>query len=165
LAFLDALRRILRGQKSNHSIEPEATGQQVRPLSNEERALIMWLLLHGDPSARQFLPQLDRTLARGNCACGCPSIDLIVSEPTSTPGVEPIILVDFVGTVGGKNVGVVLRQTGGCLSELEVYGLTGNPNQFCLPDLSTLRPWSAPSPPPDSTMQIAIEPQLYSLTH
>ena len=49
--------------------------QQDRPLTEQERSLVRWLLEHGNPDAAEFLPQLADAWVVSRCGCGCASID------------------------------------------------------------------------------------------
>ncbi len=55
---------------------------------------------------------------------------------------------DALGAVDGKTVGVVLLQSGGYLTCLEVYDLSDSeiPCFFGLPDLKSLRPFATGLP-------------------
>jgi hypothetical protein len=46
-----------------------------RPLAPSEKSLIRWMLEHGHPEARAFLPQLEQvSVTDWQCPCGCPSV-------------------------------------------------------------------------------------------
>lgn len=115
--------------------------RDFRPLHDQERELIVWLLEHSPTDARYFLPQLDVISARSSCDCGCPSIGF--SVPVDAPYIEtPVAMrADFTGIVDGLEVGLMLTAGGGVLSELEVYTFGGNDSPFGLPALETLKPW------------------------
>jgi hypothetical protein len=80
-----------------------------RPVTAKERSLIEWLLRHGKPGSEQFLQQ-----------------------------VAEHILADYLATVKGEDVGVILFQRGGRLSSLEVYSQAGTDRPFGLPELETM---------------------------
>jgi hypothetical protein len=113
---------------------------QNRPLTAKERDLIEWLLRHGNPGSDEWLSQLDTLTVTWRCSCGCPTIYF---DLRATPvGCEPeIILADFLATVEGDAVGVILFRTGGRLSSLEVYSLGGTDEPFGLPGIEALRPY------------------------
>jgi hypothetical protein len=48
------------------------------------------------------------------------------------------ILADFLATVNGEDVGVILFQRGGRLSSLEVYSQGGTDKPFGLPEIETI---------------------------
>jgi hypothetical protein len=112
----------------------------ARPLTPTEESLIRWMLEHGHPDARAFLPQLERvSVADSQCPCGCASIDLsVVGAPEPTGG--PHILADFLFGDATDLSGVAVFQKHGFLAGLEVYGLAGDaPKELPPPDI--LRPF------------------------
>lgn len=113
--------------------------ENYRPLSKQERELVVWLLEHGPSDARKFLPQLDDLSARNNCNCGCPSIEF--SVPVESPYVDVPMGMEmhFTGRADGYDVGLMLIAGSGVLSELEVYTYGGNEGPFGLPEISTLK--------------------------
>jgi hypothetical protein len=114
--------------------------QNNRDLSIEERALVKWMLEHGSPGARQFLPQL--AIARvtpWRCACGCASFHFFVpGHPAPSIGVHPI--ADFVFGSEATYAGIFVYEQGGTLSGVEVYGLEGDA-PVMLPAPEMLRPF------------------------
>ena len=123
--------------------EPATTIPPDRPLSSEERAIAEWLLRHADSSAISFLSQLDNARVTGQCNCGCPTVHLRVAEgtPRAEPQDNPI--GDALGEVNGNMVGVMLLQSGGHLTCLEIYDLSDIQHPYGLPELKTLRPFEA----------------------
>jgi hypothetical protein len=146
MPFPELTDRICRLLRINRRNEPATTIDVDRELTPKERELVEWLLLHGDPSAVQFLAQLEGIRVHGRCSCGCPSIDLSVCRQCPPAASETNLLADFVGMVHGAPVGVILHQRGGRLVELEVYALGESPKPFDLPDHSSLRPFDASQP-------------------
>jgi hypothetical protein len=66
-----------------------------RPLSDEERFLVHWMLEHGESHAPAFLPQLEQARVASRCRCGCASIDFSVAgKQSSVTGMD--ILSDYV---------------------------------------------------------------------
>ena len=47
-----------------------------RPLTQEERNLLEWLIANGSVDAKEYSPQLADLTVVGTCTCGCPTIDL-----------------------------------------------------------------------------------------
>jgi len=97
-----------------------------RQLTSAEEQLIRWLLEHGNPEARDFLPQLGKAqVTPYRCPCGCASINLSIEGfPDPSGGLH--ILADFVfGTESDLN-GIFVFERSGVLAGLEVYGLTGD---------------------------------------
>jgi hypothetical protein len=122
-----------------------------RPLTSEERSFLMWLLEHGVPGATAFLPQLEGMLVKNSCTCGCPSISLHVERDDKLVESPYLMLADQIGTVENQLVGVILRQEGGRLVDLELYDLEGLDRKFGLPDVSTLHLFKPASSGPDET--------------
>lgn len=121
--------------------EPASTRDEDRPLSVAERAVAERLLREAAPSqAIAFLPQLDHARVTGRCSCGCPTIDLTVSQEFRVPNPpQDRLLADGVGRVNGKVVGVMMFQSGGLLNLLEVYRLEDDSDDpFGLPAVETI---------------------------
>ena len=118
---------------------PARTLPLDRDLTPEERAIAEWLLLHADPPAISFIPQLDVARVTGRCSCGCPTVNLRV--PVNTPPAEPRDnpVGDAIGEVNGNAVGVIILQRSGYLTCLEVYDLSLTGHTFGLPDISSLK--------------------------
>lgn len=113
-----------------------------RALSAKERTLLDWLVNNGSPEAIHYLPQLSEVRVVGRCKCGCPSIDLGIAGASAATSGPSQIIADFLGeTPDGLRVGVILHAREGKLSELEVYGLSGDEGSFTLPLLESLKPF------------------------
>jgi hypothetical protein len=107
-----------------------------RELTPPERELIDWLLSHGLPGAREYLPQLGETRVIGQCSCGCPSIDLAVGGVGPNRGAGMVVLSDYLWPAPeGILSGVVLFGTEGRLACLEAWSVDGlaTPTQWPLP--------------------------------
>lgn len=107
-----------------------------RPATAKERSLVEWLLRHGNPGSEQFLKQVDSLVVVSKCSCGCPTVHFEQKG-------EPIahaerILADFLATVDGQHVGIILFQREGRLSSLEVYSQAGTDKPFGLPELESI---------------------------
>ena len=109
---------------------------QHRPITVKERALIAWLLRHGNPGSEKFIEQLDSLVVVWKCSCGCPTVNF-QREGELVPHDEHI-LADYLATVDGEDVGVILFQRGGRLSSLEVYSQAGTDRPFGLPEIETI---------------------------
>ena len=114
-----------------------------RPLSEQEYAIAKWLLLHSNPPAIDFLPQLDVARVSGHCSCGCPTADLKLPQGTSRAGARANSIGDAIGEVNGMMVGVMLLQRGGYLTCLEIYDLSEIAHPYGLPNFNSLRPFEA----------------------
>ena len=103
-----------------------------RPLSPEETDLVRWLLEHGNPQAREFLPQLAEARVVSRCGCGCASVDFAVGVVAPAPGSGLGILADFYyRTAEGHLCGVFVFENCERLAGLEVWSADG----LCVPTL------------------------------
>jgi hypothetical protein len=115
-----------------------------RPLTTEEMALLNWLLEHGLPEAKTFVPQVEKIRATPWCDCGCPSISLHVEEgaPLGISSYSPIS--DVVGmTPDGKKIGVFLFQKDGKLTLMESYLLDVIEGNWNFPVFDSLQTWKS----------------------
>lgn len=115
-------------------------GNDNRPLTDQERNLVRWMLEHGNPEAAAFLPQLELAeVTPWRCSCGCASINFqIRGMPVAPPGVR--ILADFDFMDNETLSGIFVFENDGILSGLEVYGMAGDAPKS-LPEPSELRPF------------------------
>jgi len=113
-----------------------------RPLTDEERNLLGWLLANGSPDAEAYLSQIGNVNAVGKCTCGCPTLDLALGESEQRKTAPSLILADFVGTAPeGVEVGVIVHAREGEISELEVYAISDWKGPFNLPSVESLKPF------------------------
>jgi hypothetical protein len=111
-----------------------------RPLTEEERKLLEWLLAHGSPDAKALLSQIANVNVVGKCTCGCPTIDLALGDREQRKTAPSIILADFVGRAPeGIEVGVIVHAREGEISELEVYAIPDWKGPFNLPSVESLK--------------------------
>jgi hypothetical protein len=111
-----------------------------RPLTEEERKLLEWLLANGSPDAKPYLSQIANVNVVGKCTCGCPTIDLALGDCEQRKTAPSIILADFVGkTPEGVEVGVIVHAREGEISELEVYAIPDWQGPFKLPSVESLK--------------------------
>jgi len=88
-----------------------------------------------------------------SCTCGCPTIDLALSEGVPLGDVNAHSpLCDLMGrTAKGELVGVILFQNAGKLSGLEGYSLNGeiqgDSHEFAFPTIESLKEFGASEPP------------------
>jgi hypothetical protein len=150
MPFPEIADRLRRFFKIRGADEPATTIEMNRPLTRSEYGLIEWLLEHGDSNSAAFMAQLRAMHVQGGCSCGCPTIDLVVSEQIPSEGSAPKVLADFLGRTRGTDVGVLLFQAGGRLSCLEVYPLGDSPDPFDLPEISTLYRWEEVQSEPEN---------------
>jgi hypothetical protein len=120
----------------------------IRPLTHHERALLKWLLQHGTPEAKTYLPQLPHVTVISRCPCGCPTIDLAVNGQTAPIETTATVLADIQATSPeGIPVGILLFARQGLLDTLEIYPCS-DATHFTWPQLKDLPP-SLPSPEGD----------------
>ena len=110
---------------------------QNRPITAEEHTLIEWLLRHGTPDSEKFLRQVSSLIVVSKCQCGCPTVNFL-QEGEPVAHAPEHILADYLATVNGEDVGVILFQRGGRLSSLEVYSRAGTDKPFDLPKVETI---------------------------
>ncbi|SNS76109.1 hypothetical protein SAMN05421770_102217 [Granulicella rosea] len=108
-------------------------------MTREETLLVTWLLEHNVPEAKAFIPLLSKVTVKSSCKCGCPSMSF--NFPVDSPMVEipADFKRDFIGSVDGMDVGLILFAGQGVLSELEIYSLAGHEQPFGLPSLASLK--------------------------
>lgn len=116
----------------------EMSASDYRPLTAQERDLIIWMLEHGPQGATNFIPQIADITARSSCKCGCPSIEFNV--PLESPYIEQPLgfRICCSGYSEGHKIGLMLTAGLGVLSELEVYTFDQIDHAFGLPEMSTL---------------------------
>lgn len=120
----------------------------TREMTESERALVRWMLEHGKPEARSFLPQFEiARVATWKCGCGCASLNLsIPGQPEAPPGVN--VLAEFLIEMRDDGYSeVFVFESGGILSGVEVCGVPEAPKQLPTPD--QLQPYggNAEQPP------------------
>ena len=109
-----------------------------RPLTDQEREVVVWLLEHSFKNTTDLLPQVERLTVASRCTCGCPTIDFALDgEPVNRKGEQ--LISDWLAEVDGAEVGVMLFQTNGKLSTLEVYSCAGSDKPFGLPSLESIK--------------------------
>ena len=114
---------------------------EERPLSNEEVALLEWLIDHGRPDASKYRFQIPLLRVVSKCGCGCPSIDLATGSASHKTGAPSIIADGEATSPEGVFVGIILHVRGGEISKLEVYSITGQESRFSLPKPETITLW------------------------
>ena len=96
-----------------------------------------WLIEHSHLDSRRLLPQIDRLTVAGRCNCGCPTIYFALNcEPVARKGEQ--LISDWLATVDGDLVGVMLFQTNDRISSLEVYSCAGSDKPFGLPAIEAI---------------------------
>jgi hypothetical protein len=111
-----------------------------RPITEQEGQLLKWLLEHGVPGSDEFISRIDSLTVIWKCRCCCPTVNFAL-HGKSVLSENKHILADYLATVGGQDVGVILFQREGRLSSLEVYSQAGTDKPFGLPEIEALYPW------------------------
>jgi hypothetical protein len=131
---------------------PRATVEHIvrqhsmsRQLTSAEEQLVRWMLEHGKPEARSFLPQLELAqVADWHCPCGCASINFSIQGfPEPCGNFHPI--ADFIFGTEKDLSGIFIFEMGGVLAGLEVYGLAGDAPKT-LPLFDSLKPFENVAP-------------------
>lgn len=119
-----------------------------RALTEEERALLRWLLSRGGEAGQALLPQVEHARVVGGCGCGCATLDLEVDgRPPAPPGIE-MVSPDFFWTEpSGGLCGIFVHGKQGTLSGLEVWSVDGETTPTKLPSIDQLHP-GLDLPPP-----------------
>ncbi len=111
----------------------------LRAPTPREMELFSWMLEHGKPEVRAFLPQLEGMLVSEYCECGCPSLKLSVrTEQPTVPFVKRII-VQAASEMESSCIGLMLWTEGGELTDFEVWETGIDERPYELPDAETLR--------------------------
>jgi len=108
-----------------------------RALTSSETDLIYWLLDHGEVDPEPFKSQVDDITVTSKCNCGCPTI-YFSHRDKPVPRKGELLIADYLATVEGQDVGVMLFENGGYLSSLEVYSCAGSDKPFGLPEIESI---------------------------
>jgi hypothetical protein len=106
-----------------------------RSLTEHERDLILWLLDHPEEDQHdisKLKSQIDALTVVQKCTCGCPTVYFAL-EGVPVPRKGEHLISDYLATVEGDEVGVMLFQNNRRLSSLEVYSAAGTDKLFGLP--------------------------------
>jgi len=111
-----------------------------RPLTEQERSLIEWLLAHGDGDNAEFIAQLAQASVAALCPCGCASIDLAIAGRSGTGGMR--VLADYQWTTPeGHLHGAFVFEQAGLLAGLDVWSIDGEGVPSVLPATEDLLPY------------------------
>jgi hypothetical protein len=150
MSLFSRIRNVGNNTKQNFTVQKAATTLPLdRPLTPEEHSLAEHLLRHAAvPGVEAFVTQLAYARVTGQCSCGCPTVDLTVPPElriSDPPAERPI--ADATGRVDGKLAGVMIFQTQGLLTCLEIYRLEDvSDDPFGLPPVETIErlEWKKP---------------------
>lgn len=137
--------------RQSHGMESTAAIPEDRPLTDAETSLVRWLLQHGIPQAKDYLPQLDRARVASRCYCGCASIDFAIDGVVPPPGDGIGILADYEWRgPRGEMFGVFVFERERVLAGLEVWSQDGLAEANSLPNTELLRPIGTSGLPAES---------------
>jgi len=113
-----------------------------RPLSEEERSLLIWLVDNGDEEARSLKHEIERVTVETECGCGCASIDFAVDGKSLKVNSGMIVVSDHLyESENGNQMGCFLYSIEGHLAGIEVYSLDGEETPNVLPNPQKLYPF------------------------
>ena len=116
---------------------------EFRPLSEQERALLRWMIEQSSDVRSELSAQVDHTTVAARCGCGCASIDLAV-DGVEEDKKEPMDLIaDYAWkTKGGNLCGAYLFTRRGHLAGLDLWSIDGAETPATLPAPEELSPFS-----------------------
>jgi hypothetical protein len=138
---------ILRKPRRDRSVPQPLRVQQAvavpfcRSLSPQERAITQWLLEHADPAAKQFTPQLESARVIGRCDCGCPTISMLISQEAPAVCSRRNLVATAIGVVDDNFVKLMLMQSNGYLSCLNIHIPDFIKRPCGLPSLESMKPY------------------------
>jgi hypothetical protein len=112
---------------------------EKRPLTNEEKQLLRWLLNNGNPGSDSFIPQIDRALVTAKCNCGCASIYLTVDDRAKEEKAGWTIVSDYQWRSDSGNLcGIMVFAQNNFLILLDLWSIDGVEVPAQLPDPTRL---------------------------
>lgn len=118
---------------------------EERALTDDERALVVWLLHHGQPGASVFASQACSARVAARCGCGCASLDFALEgDPGghAPPGIAVFAEFCWRADQGGL-CGVFVFARGPHLAGIEVWSIDGVETPRRLPAPRELRAFEA----------------------
>jgi hypothetical protein len=112
-----------------------------RPLSDQERSTVRWLLEHGDSDNSEFLRQLDNARVVCLCTCGCASIDFSISGRRPTQFAMHVLSDYQWRTEDGHLCGAFVFEQDGLLAGLDLYSIDGQATPDAIPPIRNLFPY------------------------
>jgi hypothetical protein len=126
--------------------EKPAIISEDRPLTEEERELLIWLIEHKQTGTEDYLSQVDCLRVVSRCGCGCASVNFSFDgvEPDRSTGISPFS--DWFWGTEGVDLGCVFAfdcqdKVGG----IEVYSVDGSRTPSELPNIDDLREFTDPT--------------------
>ncbi len=122
-----------------------------KPISDEQRRIVLRLLQQIGPAGDAYRAQLDGASVVPGCGCGCPSFDFeaVGGSPAPPPHPTRLLADGYAESRHGHDLGLILWAEEGRLRGLEVYGYE-DIEPFDLPALDTVWIWGT-GPGPQAT--------------
>ena len=111
----------------------------LRAPTPREMELLGWMLEHGKPEVRAYLPQLEGMLVSEYCECGCPSLKLTVRTEQPPVLFAKQIIVEAASEMENSCIGLMLWTESGKLADFEVWEAGVDERPYALPATETLR--------------------------
>jgi hypothetical protein len=112
-----------------------------RALTEQEHALVRWLLEHGEQHAKGFVSQLSDARVVARCTCGCASVDFAIAGQRAPTTGSMDILSDYGWRdASGHLFGAFVFARGGLLAGLDLWSIDGQATATYLPEPSELTP-------------------------
>jgi len=112
--------------------------QRGKPISDEQRRIVLRLLEQIGAEGYAYRGQLDGAYVVPGCECGCPSFDFVsVGGPPAPPHPTRLLADGYASASDGHDVGMILWTDDGLLRGLEFYGFAPI-EPFDLPALDTV---------------------------
>lgn len=111
----------------------------LRTPTPDELELLSWMLEHGKPEIRAFLPLLKGILVSTGCECGRPRLKLSVRAEHRRVLLTDQIIVEAVSEMENSRIGLILWTEDGKLADFEVWEAGVEKRPYALPTVDTLR--------------------------
>ena len=113
-----------------------------RPLTEDERVLLQWMLDNGNEEARAVSEQLRDARVVALCPCGCASIDLAVGELRGSVKAGMSVVSDYCWrSPDGFLFGAFVFTCEGWLAGLDLWSVDGQATPSVLPRPEQLYPY------------------------
>ena len=117
--------------------------REDRDLTDQEAALVRWLLEHGTKEAAAFLPQLNRARIFSRCPCGCASVDFAIDGRRPSQ-FSMRVLSDYQWrSAEGHLFGAFVFEQDDLLAGLDLWSIDGQATPTSLPPVEALAPLGA----------------------
>lgn len=114
-----------------------------RALTSDERAVIRWLLEHGDGDCAEFTEQLRHARVTRLCGCGCASIDLSIGgQRPEHFAMRTLSDYQWLNDQGHLYGAFVFEQDG-LLAGLDLWSIDGLSTPDAMPPIGRLVPFGS----------------------